>query len=137
MSDHQTQFFTESVSNSEDAKQLLTKLLDIAKTEAIYSQPLDQGSYTILTASELTAGLGVGFGSGGSADSEKEGFSGGGGGGGGGGTLARPVAAIIIGPEGVTVEPIVDVTKVAIALFTAVGAIAIAFGRMIRAANKS
>ena len=33
------------------------------------------------------------------------------GGGGGGYTFARPVAAITIGPDGVTVEPIVDATK--------------------------
>lgn len=135
MSDPKNELFTQSIANSEEANALLSKLLDIAKTESIYSQPLDQGSYTIFTASELTAGLGVGYGGGGGTEAENSGF--GGGGGGGGGTLARPVAAIIIGPEGVKVEPIVDVTKVSIALFTAVGAMAIAFARMLRFANKS
>ncbi len=56
----------------------------------------------------------------------------GGGGGGGGSTLARPVAAISIGPDGVHVEPIVDPTKIAIAMFTAVGAIFMSLGKMRR-----
>ena len=51
---------------------------------------------------------------------------GGGGGGGGGGAQARPVATITVGPNGVHVEPIVDVTKLGVAFFTALGAIFIA-----------
>jgi hypothetical protein len=58
------------------------------------------------------------------------------GGGGGGVTLGRPVAAITIGPEGVYVEPIVDVTKIAIALFTTVGAMALMFSRMSKLSQK-
>ena len=46
-------------------------------------------------------------------------------------TLGRPVAAITIGPDGVSVEPIVDATKIAIALFTTIGAMALMFSRMI------
>ena len=40
---------------------------------------------------------------------------------GGGKTLARPAAVVVISPQGVHVEPIVDVTKVAIAGITASG----------------
>jgi uncharacterized spore protein YtfJ len=43
------------------------------------------------------------------------------GGGGGGRVLSRPVAAIVISPTGVRVEPIVDVTKIALAIFTTLG----------------
>jgi hypothetical protein len=39
--------------------------------------------------------------------------------GGGGGAMGRPVAIIAIGPEGVTVKPVMDVTKVALAGLTA------------------
>jgi hypothetical protein len=35
--------------------------------------------------------------------------------GGGGGSSGRPVAIIIIGPEGVSVKPILDITKVVLA----------------------
>jgi len=38
-----------------------------------------------------------------------------GGGGGGGGARARPIAYIEVGPEGVTVEPIMDEQKIALA----------------------
>ncbi len=51
------------------------------------------------------------------------GESGGGGvgGGGGGRTLSRPVASIVVDPNGVRVEPIVDVTKLWLAALTAAG----------------
>ena len=46
--------------------------------------------------------------------------SGGAGGlGGGGGAMGRPVAIIAIGPDGVTIKPVVDVTKLALAGLTA------------------
>ncbi|NJN54907.1 MAG: hypothetical protein HC804_09210, partial [Anaerolineae bacterium] len=40
------------------------------------------------------------------------------------------------GPEGVRVEPIVDATKIAIAFFTAFGAMWMALSKMRRAANR-
>jgi hypothetical protein len=46
--------------------------------------------------------------------------------------MSRPVAAIIIGPDGVRVEPIIDRTKVVITVITAVLAMAAVFGRMRR-----
>ena len=61
---------------------------------------------------------------------KKEDSSGGSGIGGGGGSAGRPVAAIIIGPEGVRVEPVVDVTKIALAVFTTAGAMLLMLGRM-------
>jgi uncharacterized spore protein YtfJ len=106
----------------------------------VFSQPVTQGQYTVITASELTAGIGVGYGGGGGSgemtpEGQQSGVGFGGGGGGGGGTLARPVAAIIIGPEGVRVDPIVDATKIAIAFFTAFGAMWMALSKMRRAAR--
>jgi len=139
MSEDLTRIAIESVPNQKAANELMTRLFDITKPEAIYSQPVTKGEYTVITASELTAGLGVGYGGGGGSGNNPEGNESGvgygGGGGGGGGTLARPVAAIIIGPDGVRVEPVVDVTKIAIALFTAFGAMWMALSRMRRAAD--
>ncbi len=58
------------------------------------------------------------------------------GGGGGGYSTARPVAAISIGPDGVHVEPVVDVTKIGLAFFTTLGAMALMFSKMSRNARR-
>lgn len=136
MSEDLTKLVIESVPNQEAAHKLLGKLFDITKPEAIYSPPVTVGDVTVITASEYTAGLGVGYGGGGGtsgdeADAAGEAATGyGGGGGGGGGTVGRPVAAIIIESGSARVEPIMDVTKVALAFITAVGAMALAWRRM-------
>jgi uncharacterized spore protein YtfJ len=118
----------------------MEKLLAAARPSAVFGAPVVSGSYTVITSSEVTAGGGFGYGVGGgsapasSSDqtpSEEQANSGGGGGlGGGGGSSGRPVAAIIIGPEGVRVEPVVDVTKIALAAFTTAGAMLMMLGRM-------
>ncbi len=132
MSEHFNKLMSEAVPNQESANDLIGRLFDITRPEAVYSQPVSVGEHTIITASEYMAGLGVGYGSGGgmNAQEEPEGVGFGGGGGGGGTTLARPVATIIISPSGVRVEPIVDVTKIAITMFTALGAMALALRKM-------
>jgi uncharacterized spore protein YtfJ len=138
---------------------LVQKLFETARPTAVFSEPLHAGNYTVITASEVMAGGGVGYGGGGGTgpatveveevditdeipveaiseedDEPNEGY--GVGGGGGGYTFARPVAAITIGPDGVTVEPIVDATKIAIAFFTTVGAMALMFARMSKLSQK-
>jgi uncharacterized spore protein YtfJ len=120
-----------------DAQQI-TPMLDrvtaAAQPNAAFSAPVESNGYTVITASEVASGGGFGFG-GGSAPSSEGGeisTGSGSGGGGGGGSMSRPVAAIVIGPEGVKIRPIVDVTKLAIAGITAWGAMAIALGRMSR-----
>ena len=137
--------------NQEDGLALLEKVFDVAKPEAIYGEPVTKGEHTVITASEISVGLGFGYGMGGGVapspsmekkeknaedgeSDENEALGGeygvGGGGGGGGGSAARPIAAIIVGPEGVRVEPIVDVTKVALAFFTAFGSMFLMFKKM-------
>ncbi|MBM2813136.1 MAG: hypothetical protein HW416_3895 [Chloroflexi bacterium] len=37
--------------------------------------------------------------------------------------MGRPVGIVVIGPDGVAVRPIVDVTKIALAALTASGAV--------------
>jgi uncharacterized spore protein YtfJ len=122
--------------NQENSQQILEKFVETARPSSVFAPPLTAGEYTVVTASEVYAGMGVGFGGGGgsaptnaeepagdqplaeqpAADEGLPSGSGVGYGGGGGGvTLGRPVAAITIGPDGVSVEPIVDVTKIAIA----------------------
>jgi len=101
------------------------KFLDAASVDHVYSEPVKYGDTVVIPAAEVfsVAGFGYGFGSGSSGEEEEgEGGSGEGGGGGGGGrVLARPVAVVVVSPEGVRVEPVADRTKVLLALITTLG----------------
>ena len=139
-------FIKESIPDQDAANELMGRLFDAARPEAVYGEPVTQGEYTVITASEITVGMGYGYGGGGgtgpagegqeteSAQGEAMGY--GAGGGGGGSTSARPVAVVEIGPNGVRVEPIVDPTKIALAAFTAFGAMFMMLSKMKQAANK-
>jgi uncharacterized spore protein YtfJ len=63
-------------------------------------------------------------------------FGMGGGGGGGGGASGRPIAVISVTGEGVEVEPVVDVTKIALAFFTALGSMFFMLMKMKKAAER-
>ncbi len=138
--DQMRETFERASEQQREGAEVLSNLTAIADVRAVFSDPVESGEYTIITASENFAGLGFGSGFGGgtgmmgrqeeSQAGEGTGF--GGGSGGGGGAQSRPVAAIIIGPEGVRVEPIVDVTKFMLALFTTLGGMALMFARMQR-----
>lgn len=111
----------------------LDKFLTAANVETVYGPPVSQGENVVIPAAEVLSVVGFGIGMGGGQgpnEAENRGSGGGGGGGGGGRVLARPVAAIIMSPRGVRVEPIVDVTKVALAFFTTLGFMATMFNRM-------
>ena len=111
----------------------LDKFLNAANVEAVYAPPITQGENVVIPAAEVLSVVGFGLGSGGGSQgaSASSNASGSGGGGGGGGrVLSRPVAAIIISPAGVRVEPIVDVTKIALAVFTTLGFMATVLTRM-------
>lgn len=127
-----SQFIMQSVPNQERFNALLGRMFDLTQPDAVYSAPATQGDTMVINASELSASFGAGFGGGGGIDEREDDGGFGGGGGGGGFTTARPVATIEIGPRGVIVHPVVDVTKVAIAALTAVGGLALAAMRMKR-----
>ena len=124
----------------------MEKLFDVAQPSSVYAEPVTAGDHTVITASEVTVGMGIGFGVGGGegrstpsqemseegSEFEGEGTGMGGGGGGGGASMARPVAVISVGPDGVQVEPVVDPTKIAIALFTTLGSMFFMLSRMRR-----
>ncbi len=94
-----------------------------ADVTAVYDEPVVSGDHIVIPAAEVVGTLGFGVG----GDDERNG-----GGGGGGSVIARPVAAIVITPHGVRVEPIVDVTKLALAALTAAGFMLGMFARMSR-----
>lgn len=127
--------------------ELMEKLFAVAQPGAVYGEPVASGEYTVITASEILVAAGSGYGVGGGTGAETleeetavegeedEGTGFGGGGAGGGVSMGRPVATINIGPNGVQVQPVVDVTKIGLAFFTTIGAMLMMLGRMRRASG--
>jgi len=141
MSNESNQVLASAVKSQEQSAEVMEKLFAVAQPGAVYSEPVTSGEFTVITASEVTvaAGFGYGIGSGTSSEpAEGEAATGeearglGGGGGGGGVSAGRPVATISIGPAGVRVDPVVDVTKIGLAFFTTLGAMLMMLGRMRR-----
>ncbi len=139
MSDALSNVATIIGSRNEQSSEMLEKLLAAAQPGAVYSQPVVQGEYTVITASEVAAGGGFGFGMGigtpaaarpGEGAPAQQGNGDGGGAGGGGGSSGRPVAVIVIGPTGVEVKPVLDVTKIGLAALTTWGAMVVTLRKM-------
>ncbi len=102
----------------------MEEFLAAADVRVVYGEPILHDDTMIIPTAEVLCGLGfgVGSGSGTSTDNpEKPAQGAGSGGGGGGRILSRPVAVVIASPEGVRVEPVVDVTKIGLAALTAFG----------------
>jgi uncharacterized spore protein YtfJ len=140
----QTRDVIASVNKAHEATSKIAKhLTQLSRPESVFASPVNAGEHTIITASEVTTAMGMGFGIGGGTDdrhapgangTEASGSAqsgGAGGGGGGGGTsLARPVAVISVGPDGVKVEPVVDVTKIGLAVLTMLGGAVMMLAKM-------
>jgi uncharacterized spore protein YtfJ len=109
----------------EMAQSTMEEFLATADVRAVYGEPIQHGETTIIPTAEVLAGMGFGFGSGkGTGEDQNTGKptqGSGSGGGGGGRVLSRPVAVVVASPEGVRVEPVVDITKIALAGLTALG----------------
>ncbi len=103
----------------------MDEFLAAADVRVVYGEPIQHDETMIIPTAEVLCGLGFGVGSGGASssehDQEKPSQGSGSGGGGGGRILSRPVAVVIASPEGVRVEPVVDITKIALAGLTALG----------------
>ena len=148
MADKFDEIVATAITNQEQGVELMEKLIAVAQPGAVYSEPIVSGEYTIITASEVSVGMGFGYGGGGGSmpgptedevttsdepESQAQAGSGFGAGGGGGGfSMGRPVAVISIGPMGVQVQPVTDVTKMALAFLTAAGSMLFMLARMRR-----
>lgn len=86
-------------------------LLGSVSAAEVFSPPTTVGDTTVITAAVVETAGGFGFGGGAGVDAD-----GGGGGGGGGSTQGRPVAVIEVSPAGVRVRPILDLTRIGIAV---------------------
>ena len=136
-------FNAEMARNREEAMNLLDRLLSTARADAIFGEPISSGDQVAITASESKLGAWFGFGMGGGStppsekvEGQEEGRGYGGGGGGGGMSMARPVAVINLRAGGVRIEPVVDITKVGIALFAALGSMLIMLAKMMAQAKR-
>jgi len=103
-----------TVSPTQVVNDTLEYFLSTASAEAVYHEPIKHGNTLIIPAAEIVSVMG--FGVGGGETSETGADSGGGGG--GGNVFSRPVAVIVSSPEGVRVEPVFDLTKIALAGMT-------------------
>jgi len=136
--------FTTSIKNQEESTRLTERLFEVVEPDVVFSKPKKVGEYTMITASEINVGVGSGYGFGSGSytppadeqdpEDEEQGYGSGSGGGGGGGGMssARPVAVIIAGPDGVVVQPVLDRTKIGIALLTTLGTMFITLSKMRR-----
>jgi uncharacterized spore protein YtfJ len=132
MNDDVAKILDSDQKNHERLQSVMQQLIATANSTASFGSPVTANGFTVITASEVTVGLGYGFGLGGSVGEATEATPPGvgGGGGGGGGSMARPVAVISIGENGVNVSPIVDISKLGIAFFTALGTMWMMLARM-------
>lgn len=110
-------------------KETFDKITEVANVEAVYGEPIRNGDVIVVPSAEVFGMVGFGAGTGGGKD-ERDNRGGGGGAGGWSRVFSRPVAAIVISPNHVRVEPIVDITKVALAAFTAAGFMLTMIARM-------
>jgi uncharacterized spore protein YtfJ len=132
----------------DQGRSMMERLLSAAHANSVFSQPITAGNHTVILASEVMAGGGFGSGQGGGSgpaptpatlstalDQPPATFGAGGGMGGAGGSSGRPVAAISIGPDGVTIKPILDPTKLALAALTTWAAVALTMARLSKASR--
>jgi uncharacterized spore protein YtfJ len=116
---------TPEESGLERFQDTMEEFLAAADVRVVYGEPIEHDDTMIIPTAEVLCGLGFGVGSGGATSTEnnpdKPSQGSGSGGGGGGRILSRPVAVVIASSEGVRVEPVVDITKIALAGLTALG----------------
>jgi uncharacterized spore protein YtfJ len=139
--------YSTAIESEREGRELVSKLLRVTEPDTVFSKPISAGDYSVINASAVSVGMGFGYGRGGTLEEEEEieraqtfvveeddepeaAF--GDGGGGGGFSQARPVATITLGPNGVDVTPIVDVTKIGIAILTTLGSMLLMFSKMRR-----
>jgi len=97
--------------------QVMSKMIDVANVDAVFGKPVERGDTTIIPCCEVSMGGGMGMGGGPAGTPEQKNQTVGMGGGAGGGAYSRPIAVIVMTPEGVRVEPILDLNKVVLSAF--------------------
>jgi uncharacterized spore protein YtfJ len=96
-------------------ERVLARLTDLMSPTAVFGAPIERGEMTVIPVSKYSVTLGVGGGGGTGPKQADTPAPGGEGVGGGGGATGRPMATIIVTPQRVEIQPIIDVTRVALA----------------------
>jgi uncharacterized spore protein YtfJ len=104
----------------------LSTIPEESGASACFGQPVERDGHTLIPVARVAFGYGAGFGRGTSGKHNGHGAdggedAGGEGGGGGGGGSSTPVAVIDITADQVTIEPIVDSTRISVASFALAG----------------
>lgn len=86
----------------------MATIAGIANVESAFGPSRVVGDHTLIPVAEVVGGMGSGMGTG--RDQT--------GAGGGGGVTVRPIATVVVGPEGVTIKPVYDLTKIWLAALT-------------------
>lgn len=125
---------TDSAAALEILQGTMDRFMEPASVEAVYGKPIKNGDMLIIPTAEVASFMGFGFGTGSGQSTESQEdhpMEGSGTGGGGGGSIhSRPVAMVIASPEGVRVEPVIDLTKIGLAALTSAGFIIATLARM-------
>jgi len=109
----------EALSSLDVLQSTFDQFLSTANVNAVYASPVRQGDTVVITAAEVFSAFGFGIGEGSGQQGDQKG--GGSGGGGGGQTFSRPVAVVVCTPNGVSIQPVMDRTKLWMAALTAAG----------------
>ena len=108
---------------------VLTEGMATVRADSVFGRPVERGGTTVIPCAEIMMGIGLGGGSGSgpaqqgkktdqAASAQEPGTATGEGYGGGGGGRGRPVAIIVVTADGVRVQPVLDVTRLALAGMT-------------------
>lgn len=109
----------------------LERFMAVASVEAVFGDPVEHGENLIIPVAEIGSAMGFGVGSGvGIGENQQSGS--GAGGGGGGWNFSRPVAVVVVTPSGIRIEPVIDLTKIALAALTTAGFMIGMTARMLR-----
>ncbi len=106
------------------------QFLATANVNAVFSKPIRQGETMVIPAAEVFSAFGFGIGEGSGVQGDQKG--GGSGGGGGGQTFSRPVAVVVCTPQGVSIQPVIDRSKLWMAALTAAGFMLVTLSKMRR-----
>lgn len=139
MADEEKQVVEETAATAEPAEVLSSldvvqstfdRFLTTASVNSVFAKPVRQGDTVVITAAEVFSGIAFGLGEGSGQQGEQKG--GGSGGGGGGRTFSRPVAVVVCTPNGVSIQPVMDRTKLWMAAITAAGFMLVTLSKMRR-----
>lgn len=102
-----------------EVSKMMDGLMQASNVNAAFGEPRQVGDRTVIPVARVGAGGGFGLGIGQGEVGGEGRAPGGTGAGGGGGSMANPVAVVVVTPEDVRVQPVVDATQIALAAMAA------------------